>query len=119
MKSIVAAVAAALALVAPANAVSVAGGIGVSNCGNVRAAYDNGNPALQSDIVLAVGQWAYGYMTGRNAENPRNAWKDLSALTIDETAGLVLVQCGRHPSLMLGEVVDVIYDALPYAVGSS
>ncbi|MBI1364737.1 MAG: hypothetical protein GC153_02105 [Alphaproteobacteria bacterium] len=118
-KSILACVAAAALAATGASAAGVASGIGINRCGDLYNAYATASAGGQQALIIAVGQWAYGYMTGRNSEQPKANWKDLGALDVDSGAGLVLKQCASHPSLYVIEVVDAIYDALPYANVSS
>lgn len=120
MKTIALACAAVISLAAvPAHSAQVAGGMGTAQCGDLTDAYKSSQQAAKQTFVIAVGEWAFGYMTGRNAEKPQAQWKDLSVVDIDEAAVFIISQCQSYPDYYVGTIVDVIYDALPFASASS
>ncbi len=110
--SIVAAAALSLGATTMSNA-AVGIGIGTVRCGAFTNNYAQMGAADQADVRIGVHQWAYGYFTGRNRENPGQT-KDVSGLTYNETANFIIAQCRQYPNAYLYEVADVIYEALPY-----
>jgi hypothetical protein len=102
-----------------AQSAQVAGGMGTAKCGELTNVYQGADMSLKQDFVIAIGEWAFGYMTGRNAQQAAANWKDLSVIDIDETALFIISQCQSYPAYYIGQIVDVIYDALPYASQSS
>ena len=112
-------IAAAILAATGVQAGTAASGIGVSLCGDVYDAYSSASASGRDALVTAVGQWAFGYMTGKNSGLPQGSWKDVGAVGADTTGALIIDQCGDYPTLRVGEIVDVIYDALPSLNGSS
>jgi hypothetical protein len=121
MKPFALACIAALSLAAaPAQASAILGGVGTATCAELRYAFDNGSGSDRQALFVAVGQWVFGYYSGRNQEQPSGFWRDLSGFEgVDGTALFILEQCGSYPSLTIIEMADIIYNNLPYASGTS
>lgn len=110
------AMAASAALLLPAAALGTVGdlkGFGSASCGELAYAWNTVGGEERAQIVVAVGQWAFGYLSGRNAERPLAARKNISALDNDETAYFILDQCAEYPQVYVYQVVDVIFEAAP------
>lgn len=89
-------------------------GAGTAPCATLRQAYDNASVSGKYEFVIGVGQWAFGYLTGRNAEVAVSRRKDLAQLNSDETAYFILDMCARRPDIVVYQIVDAIYAELPY-----
>jgi hypothetical protein len=115
MKIVVGAAAAACAalLAAPAIAYDMKG-VGTARCDVLVQAFSNAGDVQKKEFITGIGQWAFGYLTGRNAELPRDRRKALDPLTSDDTAVFVLNTCNRYPNAVVYQIVDLIFDELPY-----
>ena len=89
-------------------------GVGTAKCDVLVNAFTSAPQSEKLAFVTGIGQWAFGYMTGRNGELPRNRRKDLAPLSSDDTAVFILRQCGNYPNAFVYQIVDVIFDELPY-----
>ncbi|MBL4620225.1 MAG: hypothetical protein JKX88_09035 [Marinicaulis sp.] len=90
-------------------------GLGTAACSEISDAWNGSDLDARSLYTVAIGQWAFGYLSGRNAELPQSQRKELASLDNDETAFFVLEQCKANPSYFVYQIVDVIFDAAPNA----
>lgn len=119
MKKLAACLAGAVVLAASSVSASDMRGFGTSTCGQITSVWNQAGTADRKDMVLAIGQWTFGYLSGRNAEVASNYRKDLDMLDNDETALFIVEQCAGSPGVYVVQIVNAIYDAMPYMYGSS
>lgn len=94
-------------------------GFGTATCSQISSAWNGATTNDRKDMVLAIGQWTFGYLSGRNMEIASNYRKNLDALDNDDTALFIVTQCASLPNAYVVQIADAIYDALPYLYGSS
>lgn len=115
-KTFIAAASAAAIAWSPAAAQDLMG-FGAVQCGQLARTYAEADMIARSQMVLALGQWSFGYLSGRNAGETVS--KDISALDSDRTALFIIDVCGKNPGYVVYEVVEAIYQAAPYMRGTS
>ena len=109
----VCAVSAAVALQGAASAGDLKG-FGTAVCSDITNLWDTADYEGRSQMVLAIGQWTFGYLSGRNADAPLGRRRELGALDNDDTALFIITQCRDFPNVYVYDIVDVIYEAAPY-----
>jgi len=106
--------AAAFALSGAAAAQGDLKGFGTAQCGDLVNIWDGATYEERGQILLAVGQWTFGYLSGRNAELRLADRKELAALDSDGTALFILTQCRDFPDVFVYQIADIIYEAAPF-----
>mgnify|MGYP001226818981 FL=1 len=104
----------AVALVCSAASAGDLKGFGSVDCYSVVNAWNASGAADRDKMLTAIGQWSFGYLSGRNATVAVSQRKELASLDNDQTAMFILNQCASYPGLYIYQIVDVIYDAAPY-----
>lgn len=89
-------------------------GAGANTCQALYDYLDRGDDASDSTIVASVFAWAQGYMSGRNLELPAAQQRDLTTMGPEAVLDRIDAICQFNRSKYLHEVVDQIYDSLPY-----
>lgn len=88
-------------------------GFGSAQCGELNAAWNESGADDRALLAVALGQWAFGYMSGRNVENPPAERRELAAFENDSTAAFILGQCRTYPNFYVVQIVDALYDSAP------
>ncbi|MEM9705644.1 MAG: hypothetical protein AAF850_06150 [Pseudomonadota bacterium] len=108
-------IAAAMLLCQASPAAAVDGkGFGTAQCARLNTVVENANVSQREQITIALHQWVFGYLSGRNAQSPETA-RSLESLDADATAVFVLSMCRLTPGKYVYSIVNEIYEALPYA----
>jgi hypothetical protein len=110
------AVSCALTAAAALNGAASAGdlqGFGAAQCANITSLWDAADYDGRSQMLLAIGQWTFGYLSGRNADAPLGQRRELQALDSDDTALFIVTQCRDFPGVYVYDIVDIIYEAAP------
>lgn len=118
MKRVVACIAGVLAFASAASASDLRG-FGTATCGQITNVWNQASTADRQDMVLAIGQWTFGYFSGRNMEVASNYRRNLDILDNDETALFIISQCAGAPAVYVVQIADAIYNEMPYLYGSS
>lgn len=116
--AVVCAIAVAAALPGAASAGDIRG-FGAAACSDITGLWDAADYEARSQIVTAIGQWTFGYLSGRNADAPLGHRRELGALDNDDTALFIITQCRDFPNVYVYDIVDVLYEAAPYMAGTS
>lgn len=115
MKKHILGVAALLLAAAPAaHAFENVKGAGANTCQALYDYLESGDDASDGQIVASVFAWAQGYMSGRNLELPWAQQRDLTTMGPDAVLNRIDGICQFNRGLLLHQVVDQIYDSLPY-----
>lgn len=105
--------AAALALMCVSASAGDLKGFGSAQCSQLTDVWNAANPSERDTMIMAIGQWTFGYLSGRNAELQVSQRKELSALDNNKTATFIIEQCADFPSAFMYQIVDVIFEAAP------
>lgn len=114
MKKLALGVASAAALCAATAHAGDAMGIGAARCDEVAGLWDNAGAAERSQLLIAIGQWSFGYLSALNAGAPVNARRELGRFDNDDTANFIISRCREFPNVYIYDIVDIIYEATPY-----
>lgn len=108
---------AALALGAFATATTASAsdikGIGSVVCSQFNTNWANFSEAQREDVRIGIHQWAFGYFSGRNVQQPSQA-RDLTNLNINDTADYIIGECSYYPDARIFQIANTIYNNLPY-----
>jgi len=88
-------------------------GAGMNDCSEFIDLYENGDAALREDLLLGVGQWAIGYMTGLNARVEEYERRELGVFDPTTLGDDILVKCYNAPGDMIINVATLMYLAAP------
>ena len=103
-------------MTAPASAGDLKG-YGTAACSDIVTLWQMSSVAERDGVLTALGQWSFGYLSGRNMQAPRGQRKELASFDNDQTAFFIVEQCAAYPNARVYQIVDVIYDAAPYMTG--
>ena len=89
-------------------------GMGANQCSEVTGLWDRSSQDLRGVMESAIHQWAFGYFSGLNRDQPPANRRNLSGLTTGGTASVIIDVCRRAPNSRLFQVADAFYNQLPY-----
>ncbi len=94
-------------------------GLGSSSCYDIVSIWNRGGADTRDVLLLSLGQWSFGYFSGRNQELAPAYQRSLANLDNNRTAALIVDVCGRNQNLYVYQVADAIFLNLPYGRGTS
>ena len=94
-------------------------GFGSTPCYDLTNLWSRSGPDTRDLVLTSLGQWSFGYFTGRNQELSPAYQRSLSGLDNDCTAAVIVELCSRNQNLYVYQVADAIFQALPYSRGTS
>lgn len=104
--------------IAPASAGDIKG-LGTSSCYDMVSLWNRSGVDTRDLILVSLGQWSFGYFSGRNQELQPAYQRSLAGLDNNRTAAVMIDVCSRNQSLYVYQVADAIFQALPYGRGTS
>ncbi len=118
MRFLIAAVAAAGLSIPSVHAAYDGAGSGTNDCSSYTDLYAASSADQRDDLMLGVGQWAMGYMTGLNIRVDEVERHDLAGFQPSTIGADILAVCEAVPNATIMEVVTAMYLEAPmYSVG--
>ena len=90
-----------------------AAGFGVSSCSDIIDLYEPSGQNGRDFLLLGVGEWAFGYMTGLNMRADEIDRRDLSGFHSMGIGGEILGYCYEDRDATIMDIVTALYFAAP------
>lgn len=94
-------------------------GLGSSSCYDIVSLWNRSAADTRDIMLMSLGQWSFGYFSGRNQELSASYQRSLAGLDNNRTAAVIVDVCSRNQNLYVYQVADAIFQALPYGRGTS
>ena len=112
VKYLLAAIAAILLAASGAKATPAAG-FGVSSCSDIIDLYEPSAQNGRDFLLLGVGEWSFGYMTGLNMRADDQDRRDLSGFHSMGLGAEILGYCYADQEASIIDIVTALYFAAP------